>query len=194
MSAEQEARKIIAAIDGGDVDVYLRSIVESVKARRGFLIETKSLPSQLAVPDVATETEGRLVTKNKTKKGSASVLHSTPIRSSAIHFQQNQRPDPAMVPVAFKTFGTVQVDHPHAIQIGGRTYDKTAILGRCITVMLCGHDTPVQVVGIGPKKVKVLLVREPGRGLYHGKSELHTLWEKNAPIFVEHAVLLPYLQ
>ena len=195
MSQEKNtAAWIIQSVNDGDVDPYLRAIVEAIKDRRGWLMQDGgALPKQLTVTaddagpgvhlvGVAGDQPPVTTTPPKVK---AKVVNTSPA------FHKDHRPDPKIHTYKGRFTPTQGAMNP--VTLLGVTYEKADLMGKCIVLGLAGYDTRVQIVGVGPKMVKVLVVDEPPRGTYHGKKELHSLWEANMPLFLAHSVLSPYL-
>lgn len=190
MSQEHDtAAWVVRAIGDGNVDCYLRAIVDAVKARKEVLGE--SLPDQnpLVTATHVTVADDDLKTLLSNPPIKAKVGTARPAFTA---HPKDPRPDPK-TPVFTGVF--MPTDHPAIpIDLLGYTYDKTQIVGKVVNLNLGAQaHVPVQIVGIGPKSVKVLLVIPPDRNAYHGKKKLYSLWDKNMPLFLDHNVLTPYL-
>lgn len=180
--SKNTAAWVLKQIADGSIDPYLRAVVETIKERRSAL-GAEGLPEQQTV--TVADWQPHPTDQPKAVKFTGA--------SKPGFFHKDHRPDPSLKPTT-QRWSQCSPNDPNAIVLPGiGTYDRHQIVGQCILTNLGGSMVAVQVVGLGPKTVKVLLVQEPPRGTYHGKKELHTIWDSNTPIFLAHSILTPYL-
>lgn len=186
MSQEKDtAVWALRAIQSGDVDPYLRAIFEAVRNRREVL--GKDLPKQ----DTITPDDVNINLEPALPVGVTQAVQTVQSHKAHPKFRKDQRPDPKIPTFTGRVAPTTTPNVP--VTLMGNTYDKHDLVGKCIGVDLANAQRRVQIVGVGDKTVKVLLVDEPERGTYHGKKELHSIWDANMPLFLAHSILTPYL-
>lgn len=198
---------IIKMIVDSEVDEYLKAIFDAVKERKFELELSGGLPGQKQVSmeavDVSKVEHDPIVSVTvppPTSTPTASKGTRVVSKSGAKYYAQHKpRPSAdmkvfggAISPVRI-ALGT-NVDPNSMFGYEGYMYTKKDVIGECFTGDFDGVTLKYQVVGVGPKAVKILLIDEPPTHIVHNKKSLHTAWQSNEPVFIGHGALAPWLR
>lgn len=194
---------IIKMIRDAEVDEYLKAIFDAVKERKSDLENIGDLPGQKQVPESSIDVAKIKPDVNPTPPPAPNLTANAGARYYGQKgkgpkrvYPKPARPAPDMVPMAGRVSPLKSMDGIEPSQIfgyGGLMYSKKDLVGACLTGQFEGYDIRFQVIGIGPKAVKVLLIDEPPAHIQHNKKSLHGAWANNEPIFIGHAALAPWL-
>lgn len=185
---------IIKMIREAEVDEYLKAIFDAVKDRKSELEYIGGLPGQKTVSQASID----ITQDQQYSAPQHPATNSKPRVSKGGKRFYAHKPRPAADMQVFS--GTVQplrdasgIDPNAMFGYGGLMYQKSDVVGHCFRSEFEGHSLRFQVIGVGPKAVKILLVDEPPTHIQHNGKSLHAAWQSNEPIFIGHAALAPWL-
>jgi hypothetical protein len=195
---------VIKIIQDSEVDEYLKAIVDAVKDRKSELENVGVLPMQKKVekesieafsvtpkinvpipqqPPVVNTANGGAPRYYGKKGGSRINAHKSRPASDLQVFA-------GIVPPLRDLAG---LDSNAVFGFTGLMYAKRDVINQCFKAEFEGHSLRFQVIGVGPKAVKILMVDEPPIHIQHNKKSLHAAWQNNEPVFIGHAALAPWL-
>lgn len=189
---------IIKMIRDAEVDEYLKSIFDAVKERKSELESLGGLPNQKQVSESliditqvdqpAVPYQAPLVApKPKRVKGSG---------GNSRFYAHKPRPPQDMTVfngLVAPLRDASGIDPNAMFGYTGFMYSKQDVVGQCFTADFGGQVLRFQVIGVGPKAVKILLVDEPQPHIQHNGKSLFAAWQSNEPVFIGHAALAPWL-
>lgn len=187
---------IIKMIRESEVDEYLKAILDTLKDRKLELESNGGLPGQKRVPEDSINVQAVAVAPLPPQPPSNTPKGKRVFRGKGTYYAPKQRPSIDMV--SFK--GTISplkdisgVDVSSTFTYNGFVYSKQDVLGHCFDGNFEGHTLRYEVVGVGPKAVKILMVDEPPANITHNGKSLHAAWQSNEPVFIGHAALVTWL-
>jgi len=191
---------IIKMIRESEVDEYLKAIFDAVKEHKLELELSKGLPAQKLIPQesiddskveaIAIAISAPPITQNKIRAVSGT--------GTTRHYAHKPRP-PADIKIFSGYISPIKgapgssVDPNTVFGHDGYIYKKKDVIGECFAGNFEGVILKYQVIGVGPKAVKILLVDEPPSHIIHNKKSLYTAWQNNEPIFIGHSALALWL-
>lgn len=185
----------------GDFDIYLKSLYEAITGRKSEL--GSALPTQEQIPkDELPLNYGTAVVEND-----APVSVAAPVSRSPRPYRRQKLtpPDPNTVQEFTGHFVAVHdSDHKatNTVTINSKTYVKSDFLGKVIDISkwlyVPSISVRAQIIGVGPKAVKMILVDSVPSGTIHQegrrKIDLFNAWKNVEPFYTSHEVLEPFLR
>lgn len=213
VSAEAVAH-IIAQIDGGLMDPFLRAMWDAAVSRKKVLEADDALPVQQKVtprfieaePDEPERKQIRMTIgdpqpafidqqpaapsapvrrKNRpTKSSTLGHVSARPVLNTT-----NLVPTEPLTSQQWRT-----ADERSFFVHGGLRYPKDHFKGHQVDGLTSsGAAIRFQISGVGDKSIKCYIVTEPPRDAVSGKTRLWDKWNANDPVFMPHALIEPWL-
>lgn len=187
---------ILRMIEDGEVDEYLKCIVDSIKERKFALELSGGIPGQKTAEAIDQSMTGSATFDPTPTANAAPAAPSTKGVGKPRFYARQARPEADMIPFS-GTINPLTKDEQQSRQDGsmitlnGFTYCKSDLVGKCVQAgSYAGvHDLRLKIIGVGPKALKVLIVNEPNDGdLWNGKP-IKDRWLANEPIFAPHVLI-----
>jgi hypothetical protein len=213
---KEAVAKAIASIESGLTDPYLRALWEAIAARKAALEATGELPPQQKVDPAEVKWQIDHDLTPDTTPGHGAVVNapvpvidqqptgpSTPTRvrrkpksSNLGHVSARPvsgGPQLQSVMPLTRAMWSTMADTSY-FHHRGLAYSKADFKGAQVQGQTSHGDlVTFQIVGVGDKSIKCLIVTEPPQHAVSGKTNLHQKWAANEPVFMPHALIEPWL-
>ena len=211
--SKEAVAHVIAQIDIGLMDSYLRAIWEATTERKKALDATGDLPPQHKVEPALVKwdidhdgaAEDMATTAVVNDPTPAVIDQPAPIirrRRKATgkpglgHVSARPTLNAAQMPRRMPLTKVGKANHTDVEMFhhNGLAYLKSDFKGHQVQGQTSdGSIVTFQISGVGDKSIKCLIVTEPPRNAVSGKTQLWDKWSANEPVFMPHALIAPWL-